>query len=116
MFPDMKKDCSIPASARINLAGAYEIITRTIPHPGIGAIQILRNNPKRWGFIIDPGTLASFAISPSPAVTVNNGIIMTGVKPIFQCNVRDHASLPQVEWFAAALGALDIFVIEIVIA
>lgn len=98
------------------MAGSYVIKTTNFVSAFGGTQQILMNDPTRWGAMICNGAPAQINISPLADVSGANGILVNNTNPIFELNVRDHASLPMVEWFAFMAAFSTVTVIEICLA
>lgn len=98
------------------MAGSYIIKTTNFTSAFGGTQQILSNDPSRWGVMICNGAPPQVSISPLASVTGADGIIVNNTNPIVDLNVRDHASLPMVEWFAFMPAFSAVTVIEICLA
>jgi len=98
----------------------FGIRTRSVPNPlvaavGVAAIQVLRNNPDRVGFIFLNLSVNIIYLSPLPTVAVNAGIQLAagggGVAMVWDTDFE----LISQQWFAIATGAASaIYVLEII--
>jgi len=94
------------------IATQYTFTTTSVAIPAAGFVQLCQNNPNRWGLFLG-GLGGGVAVAPDSSLNPGVGGLLIDNPPLF-LNLRDHAMLPMVEWFAVGGVGNVIRVIEIV--
>lgn len=97
------------------LVGTYSVNPFNVQMDGINSVQLVKNNPRRWGLMFATFTSASMAVWLSEFVNLNLGIPIGIQDQNLNLNAHDNPSLVQAEWwgFSSVPGFLN--VIEVLV-
>jgi len=90
----------------------YNVTMKVVTLPGGTPTQLCESNPKRWGLMI--GSVSGNAVwglNSNVGLAVN-GFLLPALPQFF--NLRDHASLPQQEFWALEAFGTNVNVLEII--
>lgn len=96
----------------------YEVQSRTVTVISGRSTSIAIPNIRRWGIIISIGADLFGAFNPAFVSTDQavQGFLLNQYNPSIEMNVRDDASLPQLEWFVQPTNSMQVSVIEIILS
>ena len=69
---------------------------------GVQAVRLVNNDPERVHLTIVNTSLNTVMVAPSPDVTLQNGIFLSGGGGSVTLNMREDLILPSLEWYAVA--------------